>query len=45
LAKKYVHVSRRETNNNENQALFELPESGGRKTSSSLALKDDAIAE
>jgi hypothetical protein len=45
FGKKYVHVSRRETKNNENQALFELPESGGRKTSSSLALKDDAIAE
>jgi 16S rRNA G966 N2-methylase RsmD len=43
--KKNVNVSRRENKNNENQVLFELPESGGRKTSSSLALKDDAIAE
>jgi len=43
--KRHVYFSRRENKNNENQALFELPESGGRKTSSSLALKDDAIAE
>jgi hypothetical protein len=39
--KKYVHVSRRETKNNENQALFELPESGGRTVSSACVLKDD----
>ena len=43
--KRHVNVSRRENKNSENQALFELPESSGRKTSSSLALKDDAIAE
>ena len=43
--KRHVYISRRENKNSENQALFELPESGGRKTSSSLALKDDAIAE
>jgi len=43
--KRHVYVSRRENKNSENQALFELPESSGRKTASSLALKDDAIAE
>ncbi len=43
--KRHVNISRRETKNEENQVLFELPESGGRKASSSDALKDDAIAE
>jgi hypothetical protein len=43
--KRHVNISRREAKNSENQVLFELPESGGTKTSSSLALKDDTIAE
>jgi hypothetical protein len=39
--KRPVHVSRRETQNNENQALFELPASG-RLESSACIMKDDA---
>ncbi len=43
--KKNIDRVRQKTESSENQALFELPESGGIKTSSSLALKDDTIAE
>ncbi len=43
--KRHVNVSRRENKNNENQVLFELPESSGRKTSSSQVLKDDTMLE
>jgi hypothetical protein len=35
------HVSRRETQNNESQALFELP-AAGRLESSACIMKDDA---
>ena len=42
---KHMNVSRRENKKSENQTLFELPESGSRKASSSQALTDDAIAE
>jgi hypothetical protein len=38
---KHVNVSRRENKNSENQALFELPESGGRTVSSTYVAKDD----
>jgi 16S rRNA G966 N2-methylase RsmD len=40
--KRHVNISRREANNSENQVLFELPESGGTKTSSSIVMRDDA---
>jgi len=43
--KKHAPVNRHATKNDESQALFELPETSDRKASSSLALKDDAIAD
>jgi 16S rRNA G966 N2-methylase RsmD len=43
--KRHGNVSRREAKNSENQVLFELPESGGTKTSSSIVMRDDTVDE